>query len=41
MAVKSLPATAFAKALRSLETGGLSQNSVMAEIKELLAAGAT
>ena len=41
MAVKSLPATAFAKALRSLETGGLSQNSVMAEIKELLAAGAS
>jgi formylglycine-generating enzyme required for sulfatase activity len=41
MAVKSLPATAFAKALRSLETGGLTQNSMMAEIKELLAAGAS
>lgn len=42
MAVKrSLPATAFAKALRSLETGGLSQNSVMAEMRELLAAGAS
>jgi formylglycine-generating enzyme required for sulfatase activity len=38
---RSLPAAAFAKALRSLETGGLSHNSVMAEIRELLAAGAS
>ena len=42
MAVKpSLPAAAFAKALRSLETGGLSNSGVLAEIRELLAAGAS
>jgi len=42
MAVKRpLPAATFAKALRSLETGGLSHNGVMAEIRELLTAGAS
>jgi formylglycine-generating enzyme len=42
MAVKSSPpALAFAKALRSLETGGLTYSDVLAEIKELLAAGAS
>lgn len=42
MAVKlSPPATAFAKALRSLETGGLTYSDVLAEIKEMLAAGAS
>ena len=42
MAIKpSLPAAAFAKALRSLETGGLSYSGVLAEIRELLAAGAS
>jgi formylglycine-generating enzyme required for sulfatase activity len=42
MAIKpSLPAAAFAKALRSLETGGLSYSAVLVEIRELLAAGAS
>lgn len=42
MAIKpSLPAAAFAKALRSLETGGLSYSAVLTEIRELLAAGAS
>ena len=42
MTVKtSVAGTAFAKVLRSLETGGLSYNGVLAEIRELLAAGAS
>jgi len=37
----SSPAAAFAKTLRSFETGGLTYSDVLAEIRDLLAAGAS
>src|SRR5450755_859489 len=37
----SSPASAFAKALRSFETGGFTYNDFLAELKRLLATGAS
>jgi formylglycine-generating enzyme len=37
----SPPATAFAKALRSLETGGLTYSDVLDELREIIATGAS